>query len=193
MQQRLLCLWLLLTCVCITFGLSLGLTWRSDHFCYAGVCGSWLFPRHARLHVGLWYLWLLLSVLFLTLRATQPSVRRLTSSTLGLTIPLLEVQVTLGGLILVLWQALLYSALLGVWWPKLEDYFAKRGAGLPGNLAIAFVAQSGHLADVTMGMVLLPITRYVESDWIRAARLNCRVVTTFRSKINSDILVDMEP
>lgn len=70
-------------------------------------------------------------------------------------------KLTIGGLVLVLWQTTLYAVLLVNWWPDLRRYFTRRGDGLAGNITIAFVAQSGHLADVTMGLVLLPVTRYV--------------------------------
>ncbi|KAI5370368.1 Putative ferric reductase transmembrane component-like domain-containing protein [Septoria linicola] len=75
-------------------------------------------------------------------------------------LPLIETQVTRGGIILILWQLTLYAVLIGNWWPSLWQYFTRRGEGLPGNGLVAFVAQSGHLADVTMGMVLLPVTRH---------------------------------
>lgn len=68
-------------------------------------------------------------------------------------------KMTVGGLVLVLWQTSLYAVLLVNWWPELRRYFTRRGEGLPGNITVAFVAQSGHLADVTMGLVLLPVTR----------------------------------
>lgn len=76
-------------------------------------------------------------------------------------LPNVPAKITVGGIALVLWQAVLYSVLLLNWWPELRRYFTHRGHGLPGNLLVAFVAQSGHLADVTMGLVLLPVTRYV--------------------------------
>lgn len=158
-MQRLLCLWLLLITILCTFGLSYGLTYRSNHHCYAGVCGSWLFPTQARRHVIVWYSWLSISVAFLSLRALVPKVRKFTSMQTGVWVPLMGKRLTLGGLMLVMWQCVLYGILVGIWWPRLDDYFQERGEGLPGNALVAFVAQSGHLADVTTGLVLLPVTR----------------------------------
>ena len=43
---------------------------------------------------------------------------------------------------------------------RLRDYFQQRGEGLPGNNIVAAIALTGHLADVTMGMVLLPVSRH---------------------------------
>lgn len=73
----------------------------------------------------------------------------------------MSTKITVGGVSLVIWQSVLYAVLLVNWWPELRRYFTHRGHGLPGNLLVALVAQSGHLADVTMGLVLLPVTRYV--------------------------------
>lgn len=56
------CLWPLTGAVIGAFMLSIGLTFRSNHHCYAGVCGEWLFPLQARLHVAVWYAWLAISV-----------------------------------------------------------------------------------------------------------------------------------
>lgn len=105
---------------------------------------------------GVWYSWLLISVAFLTLRASNRAVRDFLSK--GPMTPW-GGRATIGVLVLVLWQTILYAVLLINWWPELRRYFTQRGEGLPGNITIAFVAQSGHLADVTMGLVLLPVTR----------------------------------
>lgn len=154
------CLWPLAGTLCIAFALSIGLTYQSDHHCYAGTCGEWLFPLQARLHVVVWYLWISISVLILALRAFQPAVRNLLHTSVPLQIPLLRKQLRLGGLLLVFWICSLYSILVGIWWIRLRDYFATRAAGLTGNAIVAAVAQTGHLADVTMGMVLLPVSRH---------------------------------
>ncbi|KAH9206406.1 hypothetical protein DL95DRAFT_487489 [Leptodontidium sp. 2 PMI_412] len=63
------CLWPLAGSLSLTFGLSIGLTYRSDQHCYAGTCGEWLFPLQARLHVVVWYCWLGISVTVLAVRA----------------------------------------------------------------------------------------------------------------------------
>ena len=70
------CLYPLTGSLLLTFGLSIGLTFRSDHHCYAGTCGEWLFPLQARLHVVVWYSWIMISVVFFAVRAFQPRLRR---------------------------------------------------------------------------------------------------------------------
>jgi Ferric reductase like transmembrane component len=154
------CLWPLVGVLCATFALSIGLTYRSDHHCYAGTCGEWLFPLQTRLHVVVWYMWISLSVTALGLRAFQPRIQILISKSLGLRAPLVGKQLRAGGLLLVVWICILYGILISIWWMRLRDYFQERGEGLPGNNIVAAVALTGHLADVTMGMVLLPVSRH---------------------------------
>jgi hypothetical protein len=154
------CLWPLVGCLCITFTLSIGLTYRSNHHCYAGTCGEWLFPLQARLHVVIWYLWISLSVTFLAFRAFQPSVKQLTSTSLGARVLIVGKELRVSGMLLAFWIFSLYGILSGVWWIRLRDYFEDRGEGLPGNHIVAAVALTGHFADVTMGMVLLPVSRH---------------------------------
>ena len=154
------CLWPLTGSLCCSFALSIGLTYRSDHFCYAGTCGEWLFPLQARLHVVVWYMWISLSVTVLGFRAFRPSVRNFTSKSLGIQVPLIGKQLRVSGVLLVFWICCLYGILISIWWMRLRDYFQDRGEGLPGNNIVAAVALTGHLADVTMGMVLLPVSRH---------------------------------
>jgi hypothetical protein len=98
--------------------------------------------------------------MMLALRAFQPTVRGFVSTTLGREVPLMGKQLRVSGILLVLWICLLYGISIGVWWTRLRDYFTTRGQGLPANHVVAAVAQTGHLADVTMGMVLLPVSRH---------------------------------
>lgn len=158
------CLWPLTGSLIITFGLSIALTFRSKNHCYAGVCGEWLFPLETRLHVVVWYCWISLSVTILALRAFQPSIASLMQRHLikgHLT--LLGKSVTLSGILVLFWVLSLYGIITGIWWLRLQDYFVMRGqqGGITdGNHALAAVALTGHYADVTMGMVLLPVARH---------------------------------
>ena len=157
------CLWPLTGVLIITFTLSIGLTYRSNHYCYAGTCGEWLFPFQARLHVVVWYAWVSLSVTFLALRAFQPWVRPIvTKQILDFRLPVVGKSICVGGLLIVVWILSLYGILIGIWWIELHDYFDQRGqeGGIyNGNSKLAAVALTGHLCDVTMGMVLLPVSR----------------------------------
>ena len=50
-----------------------------------------------------------------------------------------------------------------MWWSRLRDYFEERGrAGAVGNGngRLAAIALTGHVCDVTMGMVLVPVSRH---------------------------------
>ncbi|KAE8445704.1 hypothetical protein EG329_012883 [Mollisiaceae sp. DMI_Dod_QoI] len=77
--------------------------------------------------------------------------------------PVIGIQIVLGGVLLLIWIISLYGIIVGIWWIRLETYFTRRGAEgglLRGNKRLAAVALTGHLCDVTMGMVILPISRH---------------------------------
>ncbi|OBT84862.1 hypothetical protein VE02_05898 [Pseudogymnoascus sp. 03VT05] len=153
------CLYPLAASLVVAFALSISLTFRSNHHCYAATCGEWLFPLQARLHVAVWYSWLSLFVTFLAVRAFSPELRRF----LRLPVPGLEKYVSVSGLLVGVWVVVLYGALIGVWWWRLRDYFVARGheGGVEkGNGTLAAIALLGHLCDVTLGMVLVPISRH---------------------------------
>lgn len=158
------CLWPLAGSLVVTFGLSIGLTFRSDHHCFAGTCGEWLFPLQARLHVVIWYAWLSISVTFLAVRAFHPEMQKVVNRPLAKRkLPLVGKGVSLGGALMVLWILALYGVVVGVWWIRLRDYFVGRNtaAGIyRGSNRLAAIALTGHLCDITMGMVLLPISRH---------------------------------
>ncbi|EME45225.1 hypothetical protein DOTSEDRAFT_79293 [Dothistroma septosporum NZE10] len=153
------CLWPLVGSIVAAFALSIGLTFRSNHHCYAGTCGEWLFPLQARIHVVVWYLWLSISIGLLAFRAFHVRIRAFMSRPVG-TLPMLGFQFRLSGILVLLWICVLYGIAIGVWWSRLKDYFVARGAGLTGNTILAGIALTGHLADITMGMVLLPVSRH---------------------------------
>ena len=158
------CLWPLTGSLVITFGLSIGLTFRSDNWCYAATCGESLFPLQARLHVVVWYFWLSISVTFLAIRAFHPEMQKALARPLSKwKLPLLGRRVSTGGLTMALWIASLYSIVVGVWWIRLHDYFNYRNnvAGIyHGSNRLAAIALTGHWCDITMGMALLPISRH---------------------------------
>ncbi len=157
------CLWPLTVSLIASFGLSIGLTFRSDHYCYAGVCGEWLFPLQVRLHVVVWYCWISLSVTILALRAFHPSIRNILQRQLTKgQLPVVGKSLTLSGTLVVFWVLSLYGIITGIWWLRLQEYFVTRGQDggiIAGNRRVAAVALTGHYADVTMGMVLLPVAR----------------------------------
>lgn len=158
------CLWPLAGSLVVTFCLSIGLTFRSDHHCYAGTCGEWLFPLQARLHVVVWYCWLSISVTVLAIRAFQPTMRKILQKPLfERKIPFLGKHLGVGGLLVALWIVALYGIVTGIWWIRLRDYFTQRGLEggvLSGNGRLAAIALTGHMCDITMGMAIIPISRH---------------------------------
>lgn len=158
------CLWPLTLTLLATFGLSIGLTFRSNHHCYAATCGEWLFPLQARLHVIVWYMWLSLSTAFLAIRAFHPQLQRVLSRhVIERKLPPLQKGLSRGGLLMIFWVFCLYGTVIGIWWPRLHEYFDERNtsAGIRrGGKQLAAIALTGHMCDITMGMVLLPISRH---------------------------------
>lgn len=158
------CLWPIAISLTATFGLSIGLTFWSSHHCYAGTCGEWLFPLQARLHVVVWYTWLSLSIVFFAIRASHPKLQRLLARCITeWKVPLIDRHISLGGSMMVPWFVCLYGVVVGIWWKQLSSYFMARNlaAGIQsGSYQVAAVALTGHLCDITMGMVLLPVSRH---------------------------------
>ena len=128
------------------------------------MAGEWLFPLQARLHVVLWYLWISISVTFLAVRAFSARLRSILRYPLFANkLPYLGKHLTLSGALLLMWVALLYGSVVGIWWIPARDYFFNRGrqSGVSvGNGRLAAIALTGHFCDVSMGMVLLPISRH---------------------------------
>lgn len=87
------------------------------------------------------------------MRAFSPELRRV----LRLPAPGLGKYVAVSGLLVGVWIVALYGALIGVWWWRLRDYFVARGRE---NGTLAAIALLGHLCDVTLEMVLVPISRH---------------------------------
>ena len=158
------CLYPLTGSLLITFALSFSLTFRSDHHCYAATCGEWLFPLQARLHVVVWYCWISLFVTFLAVRAFSPELRSLLRRPLlDQKLPILRRELRVSGLLATIWVLVLYGIIVGIWWVRLRNYFVERGRTngiFKGNETLAAIALFGHLCDVTMGMVLIPISRH---------------------------------
>ena len=158
------CLWPLAASLSMTFALSIGLTFRSNHHCYAGTCGETLFPLQARLHVIVWYCWLSTSVTFLAVRTFHPQMRRVLRTPLfERKIPIIHKQLCISGVLIFVWILSLYGIIVGIWWLRLENYFTDRG--LDGGVSsgggrLAAIALTGHICDVTMGMALVPISRH---------------------------------
>lgn len=158
------CLYPLTGSLLLTFGLSIALTFRSDHHCYAGTCGEWLFPLQARLHVVVWYFWISISVTFLAVRAFSTELRGvLRRPVIDWKLPVVGKHLAVSGVLAFVWIIALYGIIVGIWWIRLRDYFVNRGRNdkvFEGNTRLAAIALTGHMCDVTMGMVLIPISRH---------------------------------
>lgn len=100
----------------------------------------------------------------LGVRAFSPELRRILHHHLHKrNIPFLGKRLAVSGVLVLSWIITLYGIVVGIWWVRLRDYFDERGkAGgvLKGNRQLAAIALTGHICDITMGMVLLPISRH---------------------------------
>jgi hypothetical protein len=116
------------------------------------------------LHVVVWYSWILISVVFFAVRAFHPGMRRfIQRRVFEFKLPLVGEQLAISALVGFIWIVSLYGIIVGVWWIRLRDYFLDRGHKggiLEGNHRLAAIALTGHLCDVTMGMVLIPVSRH---------------------------------
>lgn len=153
------CLWPLTGSLIASFALSLGLTFRSDHHCFAGTCGEWLFPLQARLHIVVWYCWLSLSVTMLALRAFHPSIRRgLHKQLYTNQLPVVRKSLTISGVLVVFWVLSLYGILVSIWWLRLRGYFVTRGEQggmMSGNTRVAAVALTGQYDFPSLNLLSL--------------------------------------
>lgn len=102
--------------------------------------------------------------MFFALRAFQARLRRFIQRRfLKSRLPFVGERLTISALIGFIWITSLYGIIIGVWWIRLRDYFVGRGQEggvLEENYRLAAIALTGHLCDVTMGMVLIPVSRH---------------------------------
>lgn len=79
-------------------------------------------------------------------------------------LPILGKHLSVSGVLVIVWILALYGILTGVWWTRLDTYFEIRGKGTAdasnGSKLLAAIAQTGHYADVSMGLALLPVSRH---------------------------------
>ena len=171
------CLWPLTGSLIASFALSLGLTFRSDHHCFAGTCGEWLFPLQARLHVTVWYCWLSLSVTILALRAFHPSLRRgLHKQLYTDQLPVIRKSVTISGVLISFWVLSLYGILVGIWWLRLQGYFVTRGEQggmMSGNRRVAAVALTGQYDFPSL--ILLHSLEILETNFRNSVFQTCLI------------------
>ncbi|KAI4224528.1 MAG: hypothetical protein LQ349_007218, partial [Xanthoria aureola] len=118
----------------------------------------------ARLHVVIWYLWLSVTVTFLAVRAFRPKLQKaLAKQIYRRKLPVVNRSLTVGAAVMISWIVALYALIIGIWWPRLHEYFVDRslaGGIRGGGDRLAAIALTGHMCDVTMGMVLVPISRH---------------------------------
>lgn len=112
----------------------------------------------------MWYLWISFTAAFLAIRAFYPGLRwHLKRPILHRRLPYIGHHLTVSGAIFTFWILSLYGAIIGNWWTRLYDYFEIKGREngvFSGIHRVSASALTGHFCDVTMGMVLLPVSRH---------------------------------
>lgn len=153
------CLWPLTGALCISFALSMGLTFRSNTHCYAAACSERHSPLQTRIQVVVWYLWLALTVTVLGFRSFKPWLRKF-----------LDRQVrafgtrdrfSLSSILMVLWIMGLYGIIWGIWWTELDRWYTSRGPGMNESAGLnAAISLTGQWAAMSLGLALTPVSRH---------------------------------
>ena len=153
------CLWPLTGALCISFALSMGLTYRSNGSCYAGVCSETHSPLQTRLQVAVWYLWLALSVTVLGFRSFKPWLRKFLNmriSVFGTTH-----KAWLSSILMALWISSLFGIITGIWWRELHRFYLSQGPDMVQSAGVlAAISLSGQWAALAFGLALTPVSRH---------------------------------
>ncbi|KAG8626122.1 hypothetical protein KVT40_006523 [Elsinoe batatas] len=142
-------------------GLSIGLTYLP---CYSAICVEEFFPYNVRIHIASYYTILSLILLSLVLRRTNAKVKHVLDAYVSTRpLPLTTSRLTIGDIFLAGAIALLLGGALGYFVrDQLHFYHARAIAAddiSNGYMRLAAVGFTGHLTDVLMGLIVLPISR----------------------------------
>lgn len=152
------CLWPLTGALIISFGLSIGLTYRSNTHCYAAVCSERHSPLQTRIQVVVWYIWLALTVTVLGFRSFKPWLRKILNRQVKL---VGTHRISLSSILMVFWILGLYGAISGVWWNELERWYISRGPGMEQAAGLlAAISLTGQWSAMSLGLALTPVSRH---------------------------------
>lgn len=141
-------------------GFTVGLTFLP---CYSAMCVEEFFPYPARIHIAFFYSLLSSTAALLALRILFPSFRRLSRTYITpKPLPLIDKRLSLGGAFLIVWIVGLTHATLGYWQDDESNFWTSRGARvnwIPPMAHIAWTGVSGHWCDITLGLLIIPVSR----------------------------------
>lgn len=151
---------ILLVVLFASAGLTIGLTYAP---CYATVCVEDFFGLETRVHIAVYYSILATIGATLSIRATSGRASRISNTYLTRTkVPIIQKQITLGGLALTLWITAII-ALTTTYWINAEHHFwGLRTIPLHWStvrMELTAVGTLGHFADILLGLVVLPVSR----------------------------------
>lgn len=153
------CLWPLTGAICISFALSIGLSYRSNTHCYAAVCPERHSPFQTRIQVVVWYLWLALTVTVLGFRSFKLPLRKFLNKQIRLLGT--KDRFSLSSILMVLWIMGLYGTSWGIWWNQLERWYTYRGPGMNDSAElIAAISLTGQWSAMSLGLALTPVSRH---------------------------------
>lgn len=94
--------------------------------CYATLCSEEYFPFETRVHLIIYYGFLILTTLFFILRQYSQAARSLSGFHLFHQVPLLGKRVTLGGLLCFVWILAVVGAPTALWLPAQDQFWGEQ-------------------------------------------------------------------
>lgn len=141
--------------IALGFGISFLMTYFD---CYAQDCVEDFLPTEVRIHLAMFYGWLILTALFLlTTRASNKWSRWFNTH--------VRISPTYhparGEILFWVWLLLLLGAVPAVWWRPQFAFFNSKAEGLPEQAIIMLnlTGLTGHWCDILLGLVLLSVGR----------------------------------
>ena len=144
-----------------SFALSLGLTYLP---CYSAICVEEHFPYNVRVHLASFYAAVTAFCLVYLLRTKSPFVRdALGTCVSSRPIPFTSTYLSWGGFLVGLGVVAFVGASQGYFWLDEREFYRSRAieqAGTTlGTTRLAIVGSTGHLCDLLLGLIVLPISR----------------------------------
>lgn len=130
--------------------------------CYATICSEEYFPTETRIHIIVYYGFIILVGLTLLLRQYSPGVRSLMGFHLLNPLPLVGKRVTFGGLLFFISVLAVVGGPTVQWWPAQQEFWGSRADPLgwaSAKLLLTITGVTGHYADTLLGLLLIPVSR----------------------------------
>lgn len=130
--------------------------------CYATLCSEEYFPFETRLHLIIYYGFLILTMAFFILRQYIPRVRSFCGFHLLGELPLIGKRITVGGALFFLWILAVVGGPTAVWLPAQDRFWGSRAdplAWTSARLLLTITGVTGHYPDFLLGVLIIPVSR----------------------------------